>query len=90
MVYVVLPNRLVVIEVFKEVQNVYKKDPQMFVGLVYSYVIAVFVCCDSNYIYLLFYKQNSYPKLGLVLDSYYLNKSSYILEIAVITIGLYC
>ena len=65
MVYVVLPNRLVVIEVSKEVQHVYKHDPQMFVSLLYSYVIAVFVCCDSNYIRLFLYKQNSYPKLGL-------------------------
>ena len=65
MVYVVLPNRLVVIEVSKEVQNVYKHDAQMFVGLLYSYLIAIFVCCDSNYIRLFLDKQDSYPKLGL-------------------------
>ena len=41
MVYVVLPNRLVVIEVSKEVQNVYKNDSQMFVSLLYSYLIVV-------------------------------------------------
>ena len=65
MIYVVLPNRLVVIEVSKEVQHGYKNDAQMFVSLLYAYLIAVFVCCDSNYIRLFLYKQNSYPKLGL-------------------------
>ena len=75
MVNVVLPNRLVVIEVSKEVHYVYvyKHDPQMFLSLLYSYLIVVFVCYDSNYIRLFLYKQNSYPKLGLKLKEVKIN-----------------